>query len=293
MAKNIIICCDGTGNEYSDRNSNVVKLYSALLIDRSRQVGYYHPGVGTMGAPSAHNKITKAWSMLMGLAFGFGLLANVGDAYRYLMNAYEDGDRLFLFGFSRGAYTVRVLAALIHKVGLLVPQQQNLADAALTAYKQSGESEMIAEGVPTSPNDHEEGDAPGPISKEDRAAQFARIVSARWPTIAFMGVWDTVASVIVPRPDRFYTFNFRSYPILDIIRACGCFGKRLRSMSSGGCFGYIPGLTRRSLCAIALARPTIRKRRMRSRFGSREFTPTSAGAIRRPRAGFRNSLYCG
>lgn len=49
MAKNIVICCDGTGNEFGDNNSNVVKLYSTLTIDGQRQVGYYHPGVGTMG----------------------------------------------------------------------------------------------------------------------------------------------------------------------------------------------------------------------------------------------------
>jgi uncharacterized protein (DUF2235 family) len=82
MAKNIVISCDGTGNEFGDHNSNVVKLYSTLIIDGRRQVGYYHPGVGTMGAPSAHNKISETWSVVMGLAFGAGLLANVGDAYR-------------------------------------------------------------------------------------------------------------------------------------------------------------------------------------------------------------------
>ena len=84
MSKNIVICCDGTGNQYGDQNSNVVKLYSALVIDGATQVGYYHPGVGTMGAPGARNRISGAWSVLMGLAFGLGLLSNVSDAYRYL-----------------------------------------------------------------------------------------------------------------------------------------------------------------------------------------------------------------
>jgi uncharacterized protein (DUF2235 family) len=53
VPKNIVICCDGTGNEFSDHNSNVVKLYSTLIIDGKTQIGYYHPGVGTMGAPTA------------------------------------------------------------------------------------------------------------------------------------------------------------------------------------------------------------------------------------------------
>ena len=77
-------------------------------------------------APSAHNKVSEAWSVLMGLAFGAGLLANVGDAYRYLMNAYEDGDNVYLFGFSRGAYTVRALAGVLHMFGLLCPGNNGL-----------------------------------------------------------------------------------------------------------------------------------------------------------------------
>ncbi len=76
-----------------------------------------------MGDPTAHNKVSKAWSVVMGLAFGAGLLANVGDAYRYLMNVYEDGDNVYLFAFSRGAYTARALAGVLHMFGLLCPGQ--------------------------------------------------------------------------------------------------------------------------------------------------------------------------
>src|ERR1700674_4497018 len=105
MPKNIVICCDGTGNEFGgDCNSNVVKLYSTLVINET-QVGYYHPGVGTMGSPTARNRLEKRWSRVKGLAFGAGLTANVADAYRYLMNVYADGDNVYLFGFSRGSYT--------------------------------------------------------------------------------------------------------------------------------------------------------------------------------------------
>src|SRR5580698_11262297 len=134
MPKNIVVCCDGTGNEFGDHNSNVVKLYSTLIIDGKTQVGYYHPGVGTMGAPSAHNKISETWSVVMGLAFGAGLLANVGDAYRYLMNVYEDGDNVFLFGFSRGAYTARAIAGLLHMYGLLCPGNNGLIPYIIRLY---------------------------------------------------------------------------------------------------------------------------------------------------------------
>lgn len=101
MAKNIVLCCDGTGNEFGDQNSNVVKLYSTLLLNHE-QAAYYHPGVGTMGSPQARGRLERTWTRLKGLAFGAGLIENVADAYRYLMNTYADGDRIFLFGFSGG-----------------------------------------------------------------------------------------------------------------------------------------------------------------------------------------------
>src|SRR5260221_7495925 len=74
-----------------------------------------------MGSPTARTRLEKQWSRLKGLAFGAGLLDNVGDAYRYLMNTYQQGDRIFLFGFSRGAYTVRALAGVLYMFGLLTP----------------------------------------------------------------------------------------------------------------------------------------------------------------------------
>ena len=134
MAKNIVICCDGTGNEYGDENSNVVQLYRALVIDGKRQVGYYHPGVGTEGSPTSTNKISAAISVVGGLAFGTGILDNVSDAYRYLMNVYEEGDNVYLFGFSRGAYTARALAGVLHMFGLLCPGNEGLIPYVVRMY---------------------------------------------------------------------------------------------------------------------------------------------------------------
>jgi uncharacterized protein (DUF2235 family) len=91
MPKSIVICCDGTGDAFSgDWNSNVVKLYSTLVINET-QVGYFQPGVGTMGAPNARNWVEKQWSRVKGLTFGAGFISNVADAYRYLMSVYADG----------------------------------------------------------------------------------------------------------------------------------------------------------------------------------------------------------
>ena len=125
MAKNIVICCDGTGNEFGDNNSNVIKLYHTLIIGKS-QIGYYHPGVGTMGAPGARTWLQKELSRVGGLCFGMGFLSNIEDAYRYLMDTYDEGDNVFLLGFSRGAYTVRALASVLHMYGLLRPGNDEL-----------------------------------------------------------------------------------------------------------------------------------------------------------------------
>src|SRR2546425_1437498 len=115
MPKNIVICCDGTGNKYSNRNTNVVKLYAVLdLDDTTRQVAYYHAGLGTMGSPNALNRVARLWTKTIGLAFGYGFTRDVGDAYAFLMDTFKPKDRVFLFGFSRGAYTVRALAGLLH-----------------------------------------------------------------------------------------------------------------------------------------------------------------------------------
>jgi uncharacterized protein (DUF2235 family) len=176
MPKNIVICCDGTGNEFGDYNSNVVKLYSTLLIDGRTQIGYYHPGVGTMGAPTATNPISKTWSVLMGLAFGAGLLSNVGDAYRYLINTYEDGDRVFLFGFSRGAYTVRALAGVLHMFGLLCPGNDGLIPYITRMYARRTRRA-------------------GGMTHTFSVAEDFKATFCRDCPLHLVGVWDTVNSV--------------------------------------------------------------------------------------------------
>ena len=97
---------------------------------------------------------------------------------------------------------------------MLRPEQGTLAEAAFTAYMQSPETPYTATDTETeteteNPNSNIE---PTTFAHDDRASQFARIVSARWPTIKFLGVWDTVSSVITPTPDRFYTFTLQTLP---------------------------------------------------------------------------------
>jgi uncharacterized protein (DUF2235 family) len=176
MPKNIVICCDGTGNEFGgDCNSNVVKLYSTLIVDET-QCGYYHPGVGTMGDPSARNWIEKEWSRLKGLAFGAGLLANVADAYRYLMNVFAPGDNVFLFGFSRGSYTARALAGVLHMYGLLCPGNDGLIPYVIRMFARKSRK------------------AGGMQQTLDVAQHFKSTFSRDCP-LFFEGLWDTVSSV--------------------------------------------------------------------------------------------------
>jgi len=135
VGKNIVICLDGTGNQFKEENSNVVKLFRVLKRDPRMQVAYYDPGVGTLADSSYKTPIAKKLNKGFGLAFGRGLTRNLEEAYSYLMEQYETNDRIFLFGFSRGAYTTRALAGFIRSCGLLEKGCQNLIPYAMKLYK--------------------------------------------------------------------------------------------------------------------------------------------------------------
>ena len=168
MPKNIVICCDGTGNEFGHENSNVVKLYQTLICNAD-QIVYYHPGIGTMGARNALTQIGKWWTRTIGLAFGYGISENVADAYQFLMRNFEPEDRIYVFGFSRGSYTARALCGMLHAVGLLTPGNEALIPYAIRMIKGRGIDFAIL-------------------------ADFKRTFS-RECKVHFIGVWDTVSSV--------------------------------------------------------------------------------------------------
>jgi Uncharacterized alpha/beta hydrolase domain (DUF2235) len=169
MAKNIVICCDGTGNQYGSQNSNVVKMYWTLSAN-DKQTAYYHPGVGTMGSRNALTAAGKWWTRVRGLAFGYGFSDNIADVYSFLMGAYQPGDHIFIFGFSRGAYTARALCGLLHMFGLLTPGNEALIPYALRLYKSNDPCKFeIASGFK------------GTFS----------IPCAPY----FLGLWDTVSSI--------------------------------------------------------------------------------------------------
>ena len=123
MAKNIVICLDGTNNQLGRAvNTNVVRLFQMLdLADPARQVGYYDPGVGTFSSAAAWTPLARTASRYAGLMFGPGLRQNLGEAYTYLMSVFEPEDQIFVFGFSRGAYTARALTGMLEVFGIFRP----------------------------------------------------------------------------------------------------------------------------------------------------------------------------
>ena len=169
--KNIVICCDGTMARYGvpEENSNVVRLFERLSSDGPGQVSYYDPGVGTYSP--ARTLVGRGWAKAKMSVAGWGVRDNVNQAYRYLMETYESGDRVYLFGYSRGAYTVRLLAGMLHMCGLLTRGSDNLVPYATRLYRKRG-----------SP-------------KYDRIAPGFKKSFSRECRPHFIGVWDTVASV--------------------------------------------------------------------------------------------------
>lgn len=177
--KNIVICCDGTGNEYSENNTNVVETY-AICKKTPGQIVFYDPGVGTGGWEYMDGKQPGENSIraLKDKTTGKGLQKNVNDAYGYLMETYEAGDKIYLFGFSRGAFTVRSLAGMLYKVGLLPADNDNLIPYAAKLYNIEGNIEM---------------------------AHGFRDTFSRHCPVHFIGVWDTVASLVMNAGVRWHS----------------------------------------------------------------------------------------
>lgn len=177
MSKNIVICCDGTSNEFGRKNSNVVHLQSALVREPGVQEVFYQPGLGTAGeidwAPLV-GRVFRKMKDIAALGFGYGLLHNVANCYRFLMEHYDAGDRVYVFGFSRGAYTARALCGMIQMFGIFDRGNDVSVDYAIELFKRKK------------------------AQKNDEAWEIAGRLKrdlGRPCKPHFVGVWDTVASV--------------------------------------------------------------------------------------------------
>ena len=166
--KRLVVCCDGTWNTPEmESPTNVVRLARAVRTRDANQVlqiVYYDEGVGT------HGPIDR----LVGGAMGAGLDFNVRQAYRFLAGNYEEGDEIYLFGFSRGAYTVRSLAGMIGLAGMLGRHQLTSVHDAYELYRD--EKEPAGAG----------------------ATKFRECHRTSVPRITLLGCWDTVGAMGIP-----------------------------------------------------------------------------------------------
>jgi len=226
MAKNIIICSDGTGNTaIKGRGTNVFKLFEAVDLHSHRvdphpevptQIAFYDDGVGTESF-----KPLK----LLGGAVGWGLSRNVMQLYRELARVYDHGDNIYLFGFSRGAFTVRTLAGMIVHCGVLrgleLGTTHKLREAVSQTYKayraeyQSYLTRLVRR-KPGRPN------RKAAVEKLHGELPFHLNVPIR-----FIGVWDTVDAVGMPFAlgefvNRVvYQFKFSTRDLNGQVK-CGC-----------------------------------------------------------------------
>ena len=178
MPKDIVLLLDGTSNEISSNRSNILRLYGSLQKNESQLV-YYDPGVGTFGAENAWSQTIRKGNEVWGMATGWGFDANVKEAYRFLVRNYDRGanpDRIHLIGFSRGAYCARVLAGFLHAFGLMEERNLNLLNYAFRAYKRIDANAR--------PEDYAE------------LSLHQRILRPHRPLIRFLGLFDTVSSMI-------------------------------------------------------------------------------------------------
>lgn len=168
--KRLIICCDGTWNGLQKKcPTNVVKISQACksaAADGTPQILYYDEGLGTSGG-------LDKW---LGGAFGLGIDKNIEDAYRFLCLNYEPGDEVYLFGFSRGAYTVRSLAGMIYCSGLLSRQHIRQTPAAYQIYRDRR----------IRPHD-------------STALEFRQAYNSQQIEITLIGCWDTVGALGIPQ----------------------------------------------------------------------------------------------
>jgi uncharacterized protein (DUF2235 family) len=162
MSKRIAFCADGTWDKPANK-TNVYKLYKSILVTAD-QMPLYDDGVGANGLP-----VDK----LLGGAFGAGLFQKIKDGYTKIAQLYEAGDPLYLFGFSRGAYTARSLAGMIAICGLPTKSfTDDLVETAFNAYR----------------------------NKDQRAELLAKLdgFSMFDAKMTMVGVWETVGSLGIP-----------------------------------------------------------------------------------------------
>ncbi|KDR71517.1 hypothetical protein GALMADRAFT_74846 [Galerina marginata CBS 339.88] len=199
--RTLVLCFDGTGDQFDADNSNIVEFFAMLKKDNpAKQLVYYQAGIGTYTVPQIVSPMMSKFSQTLDMAVAWNLDAHIMGGYEFLMQNYCAHDRICIFGFSRGAYTARCLAGMIHKVGLLPTCNHQQIPFAYKMYTQADEVGW------------------------QQSNKFKKTFSID-VDIEFLGVWDTVSSVgLIPRRLPFTTSNtvvktFRHAVALDERRA--------------------------------------------------------------------------
>lgn len=203
--KNIVLLSDGTGNSAAKRHkTNVWRLYEALDLHRPDQIAFYDDGVGTQQF--------LPLKLLAG-AFGLGLKQNVIRLYEFLCRNYRDGDGIYLFGYSRGAFTVRMLAGLVEKEGIVTGldddrELRRAASAAFERYRLASKRGWLTYPVRKWLAGRSERARRAEPCETD---QTARVVDP--PGIEFIGVWDTVEAYGFPIDELAKFWDFLVLPL--------------------------------------------------------------------------------
>ncbi|KAJ7634991.1 hypothetical protein FB45DRAFT_977865 [Roridomyces roridus] len=177
------VSIDGTSNQFGLNNTNVVELHSYILADHSaEQRKYYNSGIGTyVPHQEKFKSFVQQIDNAVELAFAGHFKEIILKAYRWLSETYMPNDKIFLFGFSRGAYQVRTLAGMIQMVGLVGPGNEELIPFAYEIYSERHKGRVTKDSAEIADN-------------------FKKTFS-RDVRIHFVGVWDTVSSVgIIRKP---------------------------------------------------------------------------------------------
>ncbi|KAH9168461.1 hypothetical protein EDB89DRAFT_1583900 [Lactarius sanguifluus] len=136
--RTLVLCFDGTANEFSKRNTDVVKLYSTLKKDSPKsQLCYYQERIGTYFQPGVVSPLFRFAARTLDEMRAWYFSEHIMDGYKFLTQNYHEGDSVCIFGFSRGAYTARALAGMLHKVGLLFKDNHEQVSFAYKLYKSS------------------------------------------------------------------------------------------------------------------------------------------------------------
>jgi uncharacterized protein (DUF2235 family) len=209
--RQLIVCCDGTNNTLTGgtHDTNVLLLYEALRRGADpRQVLYYDPGVGAPDALPATDPtdwLRSKSKRLWGLASGQGIYDNIAQAYAFLCREWRPGDTVWLFGFSRGAFTARAVSGMVHLFGLVEARHEVLLPLLLRVYFTPTQVEMqratrrvvrrLTDSMRRAIGIEPAADA-GKTRNE--VAEQIRRDFGRDARVHFVGVWDTVASVGLP-----------------------------------------------------------------------------------------------